>query len=107
MSLFERKSPPKDENKSLFCVDVEDMSSSSGVGREKNQKLSLIPTVSVTAGSQEEGIDICGPVAGDEGEFSAGVKGADKSSTLQIAGKTIKDCFIECSLDNAIYKHTF
>ncbi|GFO11257.1 hypothetical protein PoB_003776200 [Plakobranchus ocellatus] len=79
LSLFERKSPPKDERKSMFYVDVEDTTSSLDTDfpgrKERMRKLpvppSSIPTVSVTAGSQEEGINICSPSVEDERSLKA------------------------------------
>ena len=95
MSLFERKSPPKDERKSMFYVDVEDTSSSAGGNREISDKFSfpsardsLIPTVSVTAGSQEEGLNICGPPLADKWRLQeAASKGNEKLSIPQITCK--------------------
>ncbi|GFS22021.1 hypothetical protein ElyMa_005098600 [Elysia marginata] len=64
-SLLDRKSPPKDERKSMFYVDVEGRSSPSGEEEGRAVRECIIPTVSVTAGSQEEGLDICQPPSAD------------------------------------------
>ncbi|RUS70215.1 hypothetical protein EGW08_022025 [Elysia chlorotica] len=96
MSLFERKSPPKDERKSMFYFDVDTSSS----GRD-----SLIPTVSVTAGSQEEGLDVCGPSLTDKWgtqQAATASTDSDKFSTPQITSLRSSQLATEEELESVI-----